>query len=145
MTATDDARKNWSFLATEENFLRLKEMQMKNLIVPVVGDFAGPKAVKAVGQYVRDHGGVINTFYMSNVEPYLFQAGNWKTFYDSVATMPLDASSVFVRTFFEGTARECTNPRPMTVTPLLNNMREFVRDYQRGDIKTQCDLVPRSK
>ena len=145
MTFTDNAGKNWSYLAAEENFLRLKEMQRKNLIVPVVGDFAGPKAVKAIGQYVRDNGGVINTFYMSNVEPYLFQAGNWKTFYDSVATMPLDASSVFVRTFFQATARECTNPRPVGMTPFLNNMREFVRDYQRGDIKTQCDLVTRSK
>jgi hypothetical protein len=145
MTATDDARKNWSFLASEENFQRVRQMQMKNLIVPVVGDFAGPKAVKAVGKYVRDNAGVVSVFYVSNVEPYLFAAGNWKSFYDSVATMPVDRSSVFVRTFFQATMRECLAQRPPIMTPVLNVMTDLIRDYERGSIKTQCDLVTRSK
>jgi hypothetical protein len=146
MTVTDDAQKNWSYLATEDNFLRLKTMQMKNLIIPVVGDFAGPKAVKAVGKYVRDNGGVVNVFYVSNVEPYLFQSGVQKAFYDSVATMPLDSSSVFVRTFFASAVRECAATQRVSImTPLLNNIRDLLKDYQKGDVKTQCDLVARSK
>jgi hypothetical protein len=145
MTFTDNAGKNWSYLATEENFLRLKEMQRKNLIVPVVGDFAGPKAVRAIGKYVRDNGGTINVFYVSNVEPYLFAAKVQNAFYDSVATMPLDSSSVFVRTFFQSTLRECAAQRPQMMTPLLNMMTDLIKDYEKGVIKSQCDLVTRSK
>ena len=37
------------YLANESNFLFIKGLQEKNLIVPVVGDFAGPKALRAVG------------------------------------------------------------------------------------------------
>jgi hypothetical protein len=33
----------------------------------------------------------------------------------------------------------------VTFSPVLNSMMDFVRDYQRGDVKTQCDLVARSK
>jgi len=40
MTATDGQGKNWSFLASEENYERVRAMQQKNLIVPVVGSQA---------------------------------------------------------------------------------------------------------
>ena len=57
-------------------------MQLKNLIVPIVGDFAGPKALRAVGRFVRERGGKVTSFYTSNVEQYLFQNQVWKRYYD---------------------------------------------------------------
>ena len=39
---------NLGFLATEEQFLRVQAMQRKNLIIPLVGDFAGPKYGEAL-------------------------------------------------------------------------------------------------
>jgi hypothetical protein len=71
MTLTDGAGKNWSYLATKENYDRVRSMHLKNLIIPLVGDFAGPKAVRSAGQYVRDHGSLVNVFYISNVEDYI--------------------------------------------------------------------------
>ena len=41
------------------------------MLVPVVGNFAGPKALRDVGQYIREHGGTVSAFYLSNVEQYL--------------------------------------------------------------------------
>ena len=61
-----------------------------NLIVPLVGNFAGPKALRAVGAYLRAHGATVTTFYTSNVEQYLFQDGIWADFARNVATLPLD-------------------------------------------------------
>ena len=43
VAATDDASVPRGFLATEERFALIKELQTRNLIVPVVGDFAGPR------------------------------------------------------------------------------------------------------
>ncbi len=41
--ATDAEGQNRSYLASEENFRFLKSFEAKNLLVPVVGDFAGPE------------------------------------------------------------------------------------------------------
>jgi len=86
-----------SYLASEENFRVLKDLESKNLIVPVVGNFSGPKALRAVGAYVREHGATVSAFYVSNVESYLRRDGSWPSFCANVATMPLDESSVFIR------------------------------------------------
>jgi len=97
MTATDDARVSRSYLATEENFLYLKEFETKNLLVPVVGNFAGPQALRAVGRYLKDNGGVVSAFYLSNVEQYLDMDGIWGTFCANASSLPLDETSTFIR------------------------------------------------
>jgi len=72
-------------------------MEQNNLIVPIVGDFAGPKAIRAVGAYVREHGATVSAFYVSNVEQYLQRNGVWQTFCANVASLPLAATSIFIR------------------------------------------------
>ena len=52
MMQTDGAGVNRSYLATEETFQVLKDLEERNLLVPVVGNFGGPKALRAVGKYL---------------------------------------------------------------------------------------------
>ena len=44
----------------EENYRFVRDMEKKNLIVPLVGDFAGPKTIRAVGEYLRDHDATVD-------------------------------------------------------------------------------------
>ena len=74
-------------------------LQDKNLVVPVSGDFGGPKAIRAIGAYLHKQGGVVSAFYVSNVEQYLFQDGKARAFYDNVATLPLSNTTVFIRPY----------------------------------------------
>jgi hypothetical protein len=97
MTGTDLAGVARSFLATEENFRFMKDLEARNVLVPVVGNFAGPKAIRAVGQYLKEKGATVSAFYLSNVEQYLRQDGIWNDFCANVATLPLDDSSTFIR------------------------------------------------
>jgi hypothetical protein len=97
MLATDAAGVNRAFLASEEAFRVLKSLHERNLVVPVVGNLAGPKAVRAVGKYLRDHGATVGAMYLSNVEQYLYQDGLWNSFCANVASMPLDEKSTFIR------------------------------------------------
>jgi hypothetical protein len=97
MTATDEHGMQRSYLASEENFQILKDLQLKNLVVPVVGDFGGPKAIRSVARYLRENGLTVSAFYLSNVEQYLYQDNKWTAFCRSVSTLPLDASSTFIR------------------------------------------------
>ena len=75
MTETDDRGEQRSYLATEDNFRLLREMERNNAIVPVTGDFGGPKALRSVGRYLKSHGATVTAFYTSNVEQYLVSAG----------------------------------------------------------------------
>jgi hypothetical protein len=97
MVADDGEGRNRSYLATEENFRVLKNLHAKNLLVPVVGNFGGPKALRAVGKYIRENGGTVGAYYLSNVEQYLDQQGLWPAFCANVASFPLDDESTFIR------------------------------------------------
>jgi hypothetical protein len=99
MTATDGRGKNWSYLASKENYERIRLMHQQNLIVPLVGDFAGTKAIRAVGQYLKDHGATVHVFYISNVEDYI-QART--RYVGNIASLPTDASSVLLRWYIGG-------------------------------------------
>ena len=95
MTMTDGAGKNWSYLSSKESYDRIRAMHQKNLIVPLVGDFAGSKAIRSVGQYIKDHGATVSVFYISNVEDYL--QPKWTQYASNIASLPYDTSSLFVR------------------------------------------------
>ena len=81
----------------------MKDLQSRNLIIPVVGNFAGPRALRAIGDYVRTRSATVDVFYLSNVEEYLGKAdgvppnGDWRVFCRNVATLPITERSVFVR------------------------------------------------
>jgi hypothetical protein len=94
--ANDGRGKNWVYLNREESYKHIRDMQQKNLIVPLVGDFTGVKAIKTVSQYVKDHGSTISLFYVSNVEDYIFQA-KWPAYLSNLAALPSDKSTLLIR------------------------------------------------
>jgi len=71
MTMPDMTGQKRSFLADEDDFQLVKEMQRRNQIVPVVGDFGGAGALRRISDYVRGHNDVVRAFYGSNVAVYL--------------------------------------------------------------------------
>jgi len=97
MMADDGTGQNRSYLANEENFQFIKDLETRNLVVPVVGDFGGEKAIRAVGRYLKGIDATVTAFYLSNVEQFLVQDGKWNTFCASTTTLPLDESSSFIR------------------------------------------------
>jgi hypothetical protein len=99
LQALDDGRGvNRGFLGSEQNWQAMKDIESRNLLVPVVGDFGGTKAIRAVGSYLKEHGLVVSAFYLSNVEQYLNRSGTEDTFLCNVAALPLDESSTFIFT-----------------------------------------------
>lgn len=97
MLATDRSGEARSYLSSEEAFAFVKSLETANLVVPLMGDFAGPRAFRAVGQYLKDKSATVSAFYVSNVEEYLRRDGKWQDFCANVATLPLDDTSTFIR------------------------------------------------
>jgi len=98
MMADNGIGQYMSYLASEENFAFLKDLETRNMLVPVVGDFGGGKAIRAVGKYLKSVDATVSAFYLSNVEQYLVMDGKWDEFCGNAASLPLDDSSMFIRT-----------------------------------------------
>jgi hypothetical protein len=145
MLQTDWDGQHRGYLASEENFRRLKSLQEKNLIVPVVGNFAGPKAIRAVGRYIRERNGVVSAFYVSNVEQYLFQEIIWDDFARNVATLPVDETSVFIRSVSSRYGYIGTHQWGDGRASALDPIKPFVRDFVAGRIRSYYDVNVRSK
>jgi len=102
MVATDAQGTLRSYLASEENWNILKSLETKNLLVPVVGNFAGPKALRAVGAWLKQHHATVSAFYLSNVEQYLNMDGIWMDFCRNSLELPIDENSQFIRSYRGG-------------------------------------------
>jgi hypothetical protein len=145
MLETDGLGNNRAYLATEANFRVLKELQTNNLIIPIVGNFSGDKALRTVGRYVREHGATVTTFYTSNVEQYLFQQGDdWQRFYANVATLPLDSTSTFIRSLSNGNGFRPGSPNSRSVQ-LLSSVVETIKAVQDGRVQTYYDMIQLAK
>ena len=127
--ATDNDGRNRSYLASEENFNVLKTLHSKNLLVPVVCNFGGPKALRAVGQYIRDRGALVMAFYLSNVEQYLSQDRLWDAFCANVASMPLDDASLFIRSVRGASYNGFNGGFGGGLTNELGNMRKETAEH----------------
>jgi hypothetical protein len=152
---TDSAGKNWAYLANEANFRWLKDFQTRNLLVPIVGDFAGPKAIKAIGTWLKSHNAVVSAFYTSNVEQYLFmQAMDWDRYYRNVAALPLDASSSFIRSVGGGRGINMP-PRAATQQAMIggrnrapqvtSSMQDLIKAFNDGKIAVYGDVIAMSR
>ncbi len=148
MTQTDGGGEHLSYLASEDHFRVLGELERNNAIIPLVGNFAGPKALRAVGGYLREHGATVSAFYTSNVEMYLFQqADDWKKFYGNVAALPIDEKSTFIRSVSNrGFRFQLRNNAPgARASTRLSSIADLVRDYRAGRIDGYYDVIAMSQ
>lgn len=150
-TATDTTGKNWAYLATEANFRWLKDFEEKNLLVPVVGNFAGPKAIRAVAEYLKGHHAVVGAFYTSNVEQYLFQQDDeWSRFYKNVATLPLDSASTFIRSIGGGFRGGYNGVPPQVryggrLASVTSGILDLLKAFDAGKVQYYGDVIGMSK
>jgi len=98
--ATDLEGQSGSYLASESRFRIVQALQRQDRIIPVVGDLAGPKAVKAIGAHLRERAIPVSLFYVSNVEFYLFRADTFGAFVENVRSLPAGPSAMLVRSLF---------------------------------------------
>jgi hypothetical protein len=129
----DEAGVPQSFLSTDDNFKYVKGLQDRNLLVPVSGDFGGPKALRAIGAYLRQQGGTVSAFYVSNVEQYLFMDSKEHDFYGNVATLPLTETSVFIRPY--------SLRRMASAAGALCGMTHFIDAAKAGRVVTNNDAL----
>ena len=135
-----------NYLAKEEDFLFLKGMQDRDLIVPVTGDLSGTKAVRAIGEYLREINEKVTALYVSNVEFYLVRNGSFDRFVDNIRALPIDERSLLIRSYFN--YAYYTSQHPQTIdnyfsVQLLQTLESLIRDQDAGGYENYYDLVTR--
>ena len=95
MTARDVAGVARSYLGSEDTFAVVKDLHSRNLIVPLVGDFAGAQTLRRIGEYAQAHAAIVTAFYASNVEVYLTRQ-RMARFCGNLAALPHGSRSWFV-------------------------------------------------
>ena len=95
MTIPDSTGFARSFLASEDDFRFVKDLQARNMIVPVVGDFGGPSALRQVGEDVRARRRTVTVFYGSNVGVYLTNEQT-RAFCRNLASLPASEDAMFI-------------------------------------------------
>ncbi len=123
-----------SFLASEEAYLFVKELQRKDLVIPVVGDLSGPSALTAVARLLTARNQRVSAFYTSNVEFYLFNDGRFANFMTNLGRMPRAPHSVIIRSFFQRYA-----PGGVSASR-LQPMGELVDGFSKGKFRYYGEL-----
>jgi hypothetical protein len=135
-----------SFLAGVEDYDFVRGMQKRNMIVPVVGDFGGKKALAAVGQYLKKNNYRVTAFYLSNVEIVLFdfeRRSLFPEFVGNVKSLPIDSRSLFIRSTFSYYKHPAQQPGYALCT-WIQNISSFLKEYDAGCCRQYNDLIKSS-
>lgn len=136
--------KQGNFLASAEDYDFVRDMQRRNLIIPVVGDFGGKKALASIGDYLRKKGYVVSVFYASNVEIVLFDYGgrsnSFPGFVSNIKRLPTNDRSLLIRSTFFYYRHPLQIPGYSLCT-LLQNISVFLRDFAEGRYQNYQDVI----
>lgn len=139
---TDSEGNLGNFLAHDEDFQFVRNLEEQNRVIPLVGDFAGKKALGAVADYLKKNGYSTSAFYTSNVEEYLFGDGVFDLFVANVAKFPVNGHSVLIRSLRSPFAyrHPAALPRTYRMT-LLERIPVFLDDFKKGFYPDYVSLV----
>jgi hypothetical protein len=139
---TDLQGERGNFLAHDADYEFVRRLQEQNRVIPIVGDFAGPKALAAVASYLRQNRYTTTAFYVSNVEEYLYQDGLFSRFAFNVGKLPISDRTVFIRSLRPGwTGSHPANVRRDDRMSLLQKVSVFLKYYKEGAYPDYWKLV----
>ena len=138
---TDRSGRQQGYLATEELFLRLKKYQAGNRVIPVVGDFAGRRAMKSIGDFLRRNQLQVGAFYTSNVEFYLFGGDQWDRYIGNLRALPVAPNAIFIRSYFGNSGSHPGTMPGHRSTTLIQPIDNLLEDDAAGRLQSYSDVI----
>jgi hypothetical protein len=140
LTARSPAGTESHFLSSADDYAFVRSLSVSGRLVPVVGDFAGSHALRAVGKLLKEQGETVTTFYVSNVEFYLFRSGRFAAYVKNVRSLPLRQDSLFIRSYFDyGNAHPARLPGYRS-TMVLQRIPRFLDLFDSGAYRSYWDV-----
>jgi hypothetical protein len=127
-----------NYLASEEGFQFVKSLQQRDLVIPVVGDLGGARALAAIGELLTRRKMRMSALYASNVEFYLFSDGRFDAFAANLGRLPRAERSVVIRSIFGRYGW----PRGGSVSQ-LQDVGEMLEGLSKGRFRYYDELINR--
>lgn len=132
-----------SFLGSKDGYGHVRRLALEGRLVPVVGDLAGDHALRAVGQFLRERGETVTTFYTSNVEFYLLRDRRYRAFAENVRSLPTAETSLFLRAYFHYGRPHPSSDSQDRSTMIMQRIRSFLELYDSGAYRDYWDVCTR--
>jgi hypothetical protein len=135
---TDRQGHRWSFLASEDDFQVVRSLERRDLVIPVVGDLAGPSALAEIGRLMASRGDRLSAFYASNVEFYLFGDGKFPRFVENLERLPRTNRSLIIRAVFGGFGQSTPG---YYSSSLVQPVDQLLQGYASGSFRSYPELA----
>jgi hypothetical protein len=135
---TDRQGRRWSFLASEDDFQFVRSLERRDLVIPVVGDLAGPSALAEIGRLMASRGDRLSAFYASNVEFYLFGDGKFPRFVENLEGLPRTNRSLIIRAVFGGFGQSTPG---YYSSSLVQSVDQLLKGYASGSFHSYPELA----
>jgi hypothetical protein len=129
------------FLASEEAFRFVQTMEREGKVVPVVGDFAGDRAMPGIAAYLAKEKLTVSAFYTSNVEQYLLEPKVWHKWARNVTALPTDGDSLFIRAYLDQGRRHPLQMKGHRTATVLEKVADFEDRQSKKPYTTFWELT----
>jgi len=135
---TDRQGHRWNFLASEDDFQFVRSLERRDLVIPIVGDLAGPSALAGIGRLMTSRGERLPALYASNVEFYLFADGKFPRFVENLERLPRTSRSMLIRAVFGGFGQSTPG---YYSSSLVQSVDRLVQGYASGSFHYYPELA----
>lgn len=139
----DKSGRQRSYLSSDSLFGIVQSMQRRNLIIPLVGDLAGPTVLPKLAPWLREQREAISVLYTSNVEDYLLRYGTFRDFVRSVRALPRRSNSIIIRSWFGGPGTHPQQVPGYFTAQLVERIDAFATDPSVDRVASYRQLVMR--
>ncbi|MBL0937908.1 MAG: hypothetical protein IBJ03_03375 [Gemmatimonadaceae bacterium] len=141
----DRAGKQRSYMSSDSLFGIVQSMQRRNVIIPLVGDLAGPTVLPKLAPWLKEQQLAMSVMYTSNVEDYLLRYGTFRDFVKSTRALPRMPNAVIIRSWFGGPGTHPQNVNGYSTTQLVERMETFATDPAVDKVTSYRQLVTRMR
>ena len=139
ISETDRKGQPSHFLSSEDRYRVVRELELGDRVLPVVGDFAGKVAMPRIAKFLHDHSLVLSVVYVSDVEFFLMRAGAFDAYVANLNAFPRSPKSVIVRTSTMPIAHRERVDGDRSTT-IVRDLSAFLADAKAGRFRAPDDL-----
>jgi len=144
---TDRSGRQLSYLAADASYDTVRALEQRDLVVPVVGDVSGPRAMRAIAAAMKARNQTLSAFYVSNVEFYLYRDGSFPAFVENLKQLPRDDRTLMIRSVFPGgfPGRPPQNVPGYYSTSVVQPLGTMLADLAAGRYRSYADMIYASR
>jgi hypothetical protein len=127
------------FLATEELYRAVRDLQRAQCVVPLVGDLAGDGCLPRLASWLQERGEKVGVVYSSDVEFFLLRDGRLDVYARNLDRLPRHPDALLVRS----TSQRIDHPSRCpgdTGTTIAVGLDDFLQEVRDGQVMSPDDL-----